>query len=216
MMRRALAVATLLVAALAGAPSAQAAVKCTPTTVQPRKTAAVVQPTARLKAKTYTITFRTNCGNIVVAADAKAAPITVRNIAALAQKKFFNKSLCHRLSTDQIFILQCGDPTASGTGGPGFAYADENLPTKITKNRYPAGTVAMANSGANTNGSQFFFVYRNGTYDLPANYTIWGHVTSGLDILKAIAAKGTTTGGADGWPAQAIAVLSVTVSEGTP
>lgn len=216
MMRRALVVATLLVSVLAGAPSAEAAVKCAPTTAQPRKTSAVVQPTARLKAGTYTVTFRTNCGNIVVAADAKAAPITVRNIAALAQKKFFDKSLCHRLTTNQIFILQCGDPTASGTGGPGFSYADENLPTKITKNRYPAGTVAMANSGANTNGSQFFIVYRNGTFDLPAKYTIWGHVTAGLDILKAIAAKGTTTSGADGWPAQAIAVLSVTVSEGTP
>lgn len=216
MLRRALAVAALLVSTLAGAPTAQAVVTCTPTTVQPRKAAQLVQPAARLKAKTYIFTMRTNCGTIKIAANAKSAPITVRNLAALAKKRFFDKSLCHRLSTDQIFILQCGDPTAAGTGGPGFNYADENLPTKISKNRYPAGTVAMANSGANTNGSQFFIVYRDGTYDLPAQYTIWGHVTAGLDILKAIAAKGTTTGGADGWPAQAIAVLSVTVSEGTP
>lgn len=216
MLRRALVVAALLVSTLAGAPTAQAALSCAPTTAQPRKAAQLVQPTARLKAKTYIFTVRTNCGTIKIAADAKNAPITVRNLAALAQKKFFNMSLCHRLSTEQIYIVQCGDPTASGTGGPGFSYADENLPTKISKNRYPAGTVAMANSGADTNGSQFFIVYRDGTYDLPAQYTIWGHVTAGLNILKALAAKGTTTGGADGWPAQAIAVLSVTVSEGTP
>ena len=216
MMRRAMAVAALLVSAVVGAPSAHAALSCTPTTVQPRKATQVVQPTTRLKAKTYTFTIRTNCGTVKIAADAKLAPITVRNLATLAKKKFYDKSLCHRLSTQQIFILQCGDPTASGAGGPGFSFTDENLPTKIKKNRYPAGTVAMANAGANTNGSQFFIVYRDGTYDLPAKYTIWGHVTSGLDILKAIAAKGTTTGGADGWPTQAIAVLSVTVSEGTP
>jgi peptidyl-prolyl cis-trans isomerase B (cyclophilin B) len=215
MLRRALTTAVLLLSVLVGAP-ADAAVKCAPTTVQPRKSATVVQPTARLKAKTYVFTVRTNCGTVKIAADAKAAPITVRNMAALAKNRFFDKSLCHRLSTEQIFIVQCGDPTASGTGGPGFSFTDENLPTKLSKNRYPAGTVAMANAGANTNGSQFFIVYRDGTVDLPANYTIWGHVTAGLDILKAIAAKGTTTGGADGWPAQAIAVLSVTVSEGTP
>ena len=216
MMRRALVASLLLVSGLIGTPAAHAVVSCKATTAQPRKSATVVQPTARLKAKIYTFTIRTNCGVIKIAADAKAAPITVRNLSALASKKFFNNSLCHRLSTEQIFIVQCGDPTASGAGGPGFTFADEHLPTKITKNRYPAGTVAMANAGANTNGSQFFMVYRDGTYDLPAKYTIWGHVTTGLDILKAIAAKGTTIGSADGWPAQAIAVLSVTVSEGTP
>lgn len=216
MMRRALVAAVLLAAGIPVAPQAQAAVQCAPTTVQPRKTVAQVQPTKRLKATTYTFTVRTNCGVITIAADAKAAPITVRNLASLAKARFFDKSLCHRLSTEQINILQCGDPTGSGAGGPGYSYADENLPTKLTKNRYPAGTVAMANAGPNTNGSQFFIVYRDGTYDLPANYTIWGRVTAGMPILKAVAAKGTTTGGADGWPAQAIAVLSVTVSEGTP
>lgn len=215
MMRRTLATAVLLLCAIVGAP-AEAAVKCAPTTAQPHNTVKLVQPTARLKPKVYTFTVRTNCGTIKIAANAKTAPITVRNMAMLARKRFFDASLCHRISTDRIFIVQCGDPTASGTGGPGFNYADENLPTKLKKNRYPAGTVAMANSGANTNGSQFFIVYRDGTYDLPANYTIWGHVTAGLDILKAVAAKGVINGGADGWPAQAIAVLSVTVSEGTP
>lgn len=216
MMRRAIAVAVLLAATLVGAPAAQAGLNCTPTTVQPRKAAKLVQPTARLKAKTYIFTFHTNCGDIKITADAKAAPVTVRNLVTLAKLKFFDKSLCHRVTTNQIFVVQCGDPTGSGTGGPGFSYANENLPTTVKKNRYPTGTVAMANAGANTNGSQFFIVYRDGTYDLPASYTIWGHITAGLDTLRAIAAKGTTIGGTDGWPAQALAVLSVTVSEGTP
>ena len=216
MKRSAIWATAVLAASLLAAPHADAAPTCAPTTVQPRRVKTQVQPTKRLTAETYTFSLKTNCGTITIAADAKAAPITVRNLAAMAKSGYFNKSLCHRLSTDQIFILQCGDPTAAGTGGPGYSYADENLPTTIKKNRYPAGTVAMANSGANTNGSQFFIVYRDGTYDLPAKYTIWGHVTAGMPILKAIAAKGTTTGGADGWPAQAIAVLSVTVSEGTP
>ena len=214
--RGALAIIALLACLLVEPTAAQAGVTCSPTTAQPRKAATVVQPTTRLKTKTYKVVLRTNCGDIVIAADAKNAPITVRNVAALASKKFYDQTLCHRVTTDQIFIMQCGDPTASGSGGPGFSYTDENLPTAIKKNRYPAGTVAMANSGANTNGSQFFIVYRDGTFDLPASYTIWGHVTSGLDILKAVAAKGTVTGSADGWPAQALAVKSITVSEGTP
>ena len=215
MLRRSLVVAALLVSALSGAPSAQAAVSCNPVNLYPRKAAQLVQPTTRIKSSTVTFVFRTNCGAIRIVGDAKAAPITVRNLADMAKSKFFNNTYCHRLSTAQIFILQCGDPTGTGTGGPGYSYVNENLPTKITKNRYPAGTVAMANAGADTNGSQFFIVYKDGTYDLPANYTIWGHVTGGLNIIRAIAAKGATAG-ADGWPAQAIAVLSVTVSEGTP
>lgn len=209
-------VALACVAMVMSAHPASAAVTCKPTTVQPRKVASLKQPTTMLKPSTYNFVFNTNCGRIVVSADAKNAPITVRNLAFLARSKFFNNSLCHRLVTEGIFVLQCGDPTASGSKGPGFQFADENLPTGVTKNRYPAGTVAMANSGAGTNGSQFFFVYRDGTFDLPPNYTIWGRVTSGLDVLRAVAARGTVTGATDGWPAQAIAVTSVTVSEGTP
>lgn len=216
MKRLAVIMAVVSLGAFVGVPSAQAAVKCAPTTAQPRKVAKLAQPSAMPKSKTYTFTFNTNCGRIVVSADAKNAPITVRNLSFLAKSKFFDNSLCHRLVTDGIFVLQCGDPSGTGTMGPGFQFADENLPTAVAKNRYPAGTVAMANSGAGTNGSQFFLVYRDGTFDLPPNYTIWGRVTSGLDILRAIAAKGTVTGSNDGWPAQAIAVKSVTVSEGTP
>ena len=216
MIRRVAIVVAVLAATALQAPSASAAVKCSPTNVQPRPVAKFTEPTTMLKPKTYRFVFNTNCGKIVVAADAKNAPITVRNLAFLARSKYFNNSLCHRLVTEGIYVLQCGDPSGSGKLGPGFQYQNENLPTSVAKNRYPAGTVAMANSGAGTNGSQFFFVYRDGTFDLPPQYTIWGRVISGLDILKAIAAKGTVTGETDEWPAQAVAVNSVTVSEGTP
>ncbi len=216
MKRRALAAALLLAAGMATAPLAQASVRCARATAKPHVAPVFKQPTKALKAKHYVFTFKTNCGVIKINADAKHAPITVRNMAFLAQHKYFNGTLCHRLTTAGINVLQCGDPTATGRGGPGFTFANEHLPTRIRKNRYPAGTVAMANAGPGTNGSQFFLVYKNGTYDLPASYTIWGHITAGLDVLKAVAAKGTTTGGTDGAPAQALAVISVTVSEGTP
>jgi peptidyl-prolyl cis-trans isomerase B (cyclophilin B) len=105
-------------------------------------------------------------------------------------------------------VLQCGDPTATGYGGPPFSYHDENLP-QYAQNAYPAGIVAMANSGANTNGSQFFIVYKDTT--LPPNYTIWGRVTEGLEIVQAVANAGVVGGGTDGMPVQKIAILKVRV-----
>ena len=116
-----------------------------------------------------TFTFTTNCGNIVIKADGKSAPITVTALSALANGGFFDQTLCHRLTTENIYVLQCGDPTATGLGGPNFTYRDENLPTPV-ENNYPAGVVAMANSGQNTNGSQFFIVYADTS--LPPSYTI--------------------------------------------
>ncbi len=213
------AAAVLMLCTVATAPAATAAtasLKCAPSTAKAHAAPVFTQPRKMLKARSYIFTFRTNCGPIKVAADARHAPITVRNLAFLARKGFFNGTLCHRLTTKGIYVLQCGDPTTTGYGGPGFQYADENLPTKLTKYRYPAGTVAMANGGPGTNGSQFFLVYRGAHPDLPPSYTIWGHITTGLNILRAIAAKGTATGGTDGPPAQALSVISVTVSEGTP
>jgi peptidyl-prolyl cis-trans isomerase B (cyclophilin B) len=92
-------------------------------------------------------------------------------------------------------MLQCGDPTAQGSGGPGFSYPDENLPVGKALT-YPAGTVAMANSGANTNGSQFFLVFGDSP-TLGPSYTIWGKITKGLDVLKFISSKGVTSGPRD-------------------
>ena len=168
-----------------------------------------VKPPATLKHNNVKFTLNTNCGPIVFTADGVNAPVTVTVMSALAKAGYFDNSLCHRLTTSGIWVLQCGDPTASGSGGPAFNYVDENLPTGIAQNDYPAGTVAMANSGPHTNGSQFFLVYQNTT--LPPNYTIWGHIVRGLDIVQNIAALGTTNGTADGAPKQPIAIQSVSV-----
>ena len=153
-----------------------------------------------------TFTLVTNCGKIVIRTDGVKAPVTVTALTALAKAKYFDGSLCHRLTTQGLYVLQCGDPTATGSGAPDFSYKDENLPKNVVNN-YPAGTVAMANSGPSTNGSQFFLVYGNTT--LAPNYTIWGQITSGLNIVKAIAAAGVKGGGPDGPPKKTIAIEKV-------
>ena len=168
----------------------------------------VETPTKTLPGRMGTLTFVTNCGNIVIATNGVKAPVTLTAITALAKSGYFNASLCHRLTTAGLFVLQCGDPTATGSGPSPFTYGDENLPT-ATANNYPAGTVAMANSGPSTNGSQFFLVYGDTT--LGANYTIWGKITSGLNIVQAIAAAGVKGGGPDGTPAKKIAIERVIV-----
>jgi peptidyl-prolyl cis-trans isomerase B (cyclophilin B) len=155
------------------------------------------------------LTLATNCGDIVIALD-PAAPATVASEVFLAQQGFYDSTQCHRLTTDGIFVLQCGDPAGDGTGGPGYTVPDENLPADGAAN-YPAGTVAMANAGPGTAGSQFFIVYQDTT--LPGDYTIWGTVTSGLDIVQEIASVGTEDGGADGPPRQPVFIESATVQQ---
>lgn len=160
----------------------------------------------------YTLTLTTNCGDVVIAMDAAKAPATVNSMAFLADQGYFDLTACHRLTTAGIFVLQCGDPKGDGTGGPGYVVPDENLPVAGEAN-YPAGTVAMANAGPGTGGSQFFIVYDATT--LGPDYSIWGQVTEGLDIVKGIAAAGVEGGGTDGPPAQpvTIEVAKVTTSK---
>jgi len=185
------------------------AIKCK-TTKAVGHTPPSVAPADKLpKRLTRKFTFETNCGNIVVTTVGAKAPITITQLATLARGGFFNNTLCHRLTTQGLYVLQCGDPTATGSGGPNFTYRDENLPTD-SLNNYPAGTVAMANSGPGTNGSQFFLVFADTT--LGANYTIWGTITEGLDIVRAIAKAGVKGGGADGAPNQPIAINRVTLT----
>ena len=137
-----------------------------------------------------------------------AAEVTDASMAYLAADGYFNNTPCHRLTTQGIYVLQCGDPTGTGTGGPGYEIPDENLPEN-TPNNYPKGTVAMANAGPNTNGSQFFIVYQDTT--LPPNYTIWGTVSQGLDVVEKVAAAGVQGGGTDGPPALPITIQTATV-----
>jgi peptidyl-prolyl cis-trans isomerase B (cyclophilin B) len=182
-----------------------AVLNCTaPGEIRPDDLSFDAAPTDRTAAS---ITFATNCGEIVVALD-PAAPATVSSAIFLAEEGFYDGTACHRLTTEGIYVLQCGDPAGNGTGGPGYTVPDENLPAD-GENNYPAGTVAMANAGPGTSGSQFFIVYEDTT--LPGDYTIWGTVTSGLDMVQEVASVGTEDGGPDGAPRQPIVIESATV-----
>ncbi|MFF3513708.1 peptidylprolyl isomerase [Streptomyces sp. NPDC002573] len=144
----------------------------------------------------YTMNLATTCGDIGITLNT-AAPHTVNSFNFLAGQGFFDHTKCHRLVTSGIYVLQCGDPKGTGTGGPGYTIPDENLKDKSLKgNVYPAGTVAMANQynaqtqqGRNSGGSQFFLVYQDSP--LPADYTPFGTISdAGMKVLKKIAAAG--------------------------
>jgi cyclophilin family peptidyl-prolyl cis-trans isomerase len=154
-------------------------------------------------AKTYTALLKTSKGDLTVKFDPVKAPGTVNNFVALALNKYFDGVPCHRIIPS--FVVQCGDPTGSGTGGPGYKFADE-LPQQ---GEYKIGSLAMANSGPNTNGSQFFIITGQQGVDLPPSYSLFGEVTAGADTtLKALDAVGS----AAGTPSEAILIQSVTIT----
>jgi peptidyl-prolyl cis-trans isomerase B (cyclophilin B) len=157
---------------------------------------------------TYRATIVTNRGTIVLDLFGAKATCTVNSFVYLARKAYFNNTPCHRLTTSGIFVLQCGDPTGTGTGGPGYEFANENLAGA----RYTAGTVAMANAGPGTNGSQFFIVYKN-SLTLPPAYTPFGRVVKGLGIIKNVAKAGTANGTGDGHPKETVTITSVTITK---
>ncbi|MGN9914758.1 peptidylprolyl isomerase [Phytohabitans sp. LJ34] len=156
---------------------------------------------------TATMRITTNLGPITITMDRAATPCTVASFAHLAAKHYFDGSPCHRLVTEGLSILQCGDPTGTGTGQPDYAFADENLAGA----RYTRGVVAMANAGAGTNGSQFFIVFKDGELD-PA-YTPFGTVTAGLEVVGQVAAGGhdNSLAGGGGKPKVAITIQGLTV-----
>jgi len=170
----------------------------------------------------YTATINTNLGKVVINLLNSKATCTVNSFVHLAETNFWNNTQCHRVSNSApLYMLQCGDPTVAaaqklscssptlGTGGPGYSFADENL----TGATYKAGTVAMANSGANTNGSQFFLVFKDTT--LTPSYTPFGTITSGLDILQKVANAGTscTFSAGGGVPKEKVVINSVTIKK---
>ncbi|MYR54740.1 peptidylprolyl isomerase [Streptomyces sp. SID625] len=162
----------------------------------------------------YTMKLATTCGDIDMSLKASAAPHTVNSFDFLAGKGFFDHTKCHRLTTNGIYVLQCGDPTGTGTGGPGYTLPDENLKdTSLKGDVYPAGTVAMANTGQkHTGGSQFFLVYQNS--QLPPNYAPFGTISeSGLTVLKKIAAAGENSGAGDGAPNATVVINKATVTK---
>ncbi|MEV4706997.1 peptidylprolyl isomerase [Actinoplanes sp. NPDC049316] len=167
-----------------------------------------------------TLTMDTNLGPITATVDLSKAPCTGAAFTFLASKKFWDGTKCHRLTTEGIKVLQCGDPSAKGKGyrptdgqgGPNFKYPEENLPTNA-KPTYPKGTIAMAKTQApSTTGSQFFIVYAD--TDLPADYTVLGTITKGLDIVENVAKKGSddANGKGDGHPKQEVDIKTLTMT----
>ena len=154
------------------------------------------------------LTIATDRGDIKVSLDSDKAPCTVNSFVSLAKQGYFDGTKCHRLTTEGLFVLQCGDPTASGTGGPGYEYADElvdndprlqpclgQVDPQSGKEvcTYTTGTLAMANAGPGTNGSQFFLVYQDSP--LPAAYTVFGRmIAAGLKVVRTVAAGGVVPG----------------------
>lgn len=154
--------------------------------------------------RTWSGTLTINTIPLGIELDGKQAPQAVSSTIYLAQKKFYDGLSCHRLTTSGIYVLQCGDPTGTGNGGPGYTYGPiENAPAD---NVYPAGTIAMAreSNNAKSQGSQFFIVYKTSTIpsDTAGGYTVIGRVTSHLDtLISQVTDKGVQGGTTDGKPA---------------
>jgi peptidyl-prolyl cis-trans isomerase B (cyclophilin B) len=153
-------------------------------------------------------TIETSVGTLKATLDADKAPCTVNSFVSLAQQGFYDDTPCHRLTTAGIYVLQCGDPTGTGTGGPGYTIPDEFSQTDT----YGPGTLAMANTGQpNSGGSQFFVVYK--ATPLPPTYTVFGHITSGgVKAVQKVAAQGTDNafGQGDGHPKTKVTITKIT------
>ncbi|GAB3675236.1 peptidylprolyl isomerase [Angustibacter aerolatus] len=168
-------------------------------------------PTTLAEGKRWTATVTTNRGVVTMELYGDEAPQTVSSFLFLARDGYYDKTPCHRLTLSApLQVLQCGDPTGKGTGGPGYGYGIENAPAD---GKYPAGTLAMARGNdPNTNGSQFFVTWGDST--LPTDgggYSIFGRVTKGLDVVQGVADKGTSDGQPDGSPKEAIDIESIAV-----
>ncbi len=159
------------------------------------------------KSDMHIVTIDTNKGKIVFETYDQDAPKTVENFITLANKGFYNGLIFHRVIKG--FMIQGGDPTGTGRGGPGYTFADELNPSSQSyKNGYKRGVVAMANAGPNTNGSQFFIMHQD--TPLPNNYTIFGNVISGIETVDAIA---NTKTGANDMPVEKMIMNKVTVED---
>ncbi len=152
-------------------------------------------------AKTYHATIETSAGTMTAELFASEAPRTVNNFVFLAREGFYDDVIFHRVISG--FMIQGGDPTGTGSGGPGYRFADEPV-----SRQYLRGTLAMANAGPDTNGSQFFVMHAD--YPLPPNYTIFGKLSEGEAVVDAIAGAPT---GAQDRPVQPVAIKSVTITE---
>jgi cyclophilin family peptidyl-prolyl cis-trans isomerase len=159
--------------------------------------------------KTYTATVTTDLGPFTIQLDPKVAPKAVNSFVFLAKQHFYDCVVFHRVI--KTFMDQTGDPTGTGDGGPGYQFADE-LPATANP-QYPLGSVAMANSGPNTNGSQFFVVAGPEGESLAPSYTLFGKVTSGMNVVDQINAAGSAASSSTGTPVTLHRIISVTVTE---
>jgi cyclophilin family peptidyl-prolyl cis-trans isomerase len=193
-------------------PSVSASPSEQPSTVASPSAAPQVSPSGspasiQRKNNMHEITITTNFGDIVFQTYDADAPKTSDNFVTLANKGFYKDVIFHRVI--EGFMIQGGDPTGTGSGGPGYKFEDELSPnTESAKRGYVQGTVAMANAGPNTNGSQFFIMHKD--YPLPHNYTIFGHVVKGQDVVDRIA---TTKTGAGDRPLVPVVMQKVTVKD---
>ncbi|MFN2503499.1 MAG: peptidylprolyl isomerase [Acidimicrobiales bacterium] len=194
--------------ALAAGESIKGDTPCPPTDGSARRTTSFEKPPPLCVAvaRTYTAEIETNKGNMTVDLDVKNATRTVNNFVVLARYKFFDGISFHRIVPG--FVIQGGDPQQSGLGGPGYKFEDE-LPKPGS---YKVGSLAMANSGANTNGSQFFIVTGDAGTSLQPNYSLFGQVTQGLDVVKAIEETGIP-GTQDGKPSEVVTIRTVIIKE---
>ncbi len=156
--------------------------------------------------KNYQAVMQTTIGEIVIDLDVKNTPVAANNFIYLAKQNFYNNTIFHRVIKD--FMIQGGDPLGNGTGGPGYQFDDEPF-----EGDYTRGTVAMANSGPNTNGSQFFIMHQD--YDLPKDYVIFGKVISGLETVDKIATAPVTAGsdGAVSKPVEPVTIENIKIIE---
>ncbi len=168
---------------------------------------------------TVAVALNTNLGKLNLALDREAAPCSVNSFVHLARSGFYDDTTCHRLTVSSIYVLQCGDPFGDGKGGPSYQFGVENTPLNDHP-PYPVGSVALARNGSdpNSNGSQFFIVYKDSP-NLTADYSLLGGVTSGLDIItQQVAPDGVTAetqpGSGDGKPAKEVKITGLTMASG--
>lgn len=175
-------------------------------TPEPKPTTADAPPMTLDTTKDYKAVLQTTEGAITIDLNEEETPITVNNFVYLARTGFYDDTIFHRVIEE--FMIQGGDPKGDGTGGPGYKFNDESFDGEYTR-----GTVAMANSGPNTNGSQFFIMHEDSP--LPKDYVIFGKVTDGLDVVDAIATANVTTSasGEKSKPVNPVTVTSITISE---
>jgi peptidyl-prolyl cis-trans isomerase B (cyclophilin B) len=192
-----------------------------PSGQEPAKPATVPNTAAVSAEGTLAATMETSVGAIGLTLDRSKSPCTVNSFESLAAQGYFNETNCHRMTTEGIFVLQCGDPAGTGGGGPGYLFTNEFPTDQFAEDdplasgpmNYQRGVVAMANAGPGTNGSQFFLVYGDST--LPPQYTVFGAIDeAGLSAIDAVAAAGANTGGqpsTDGAPNTPVTITSITL-----